>query len=340
MKAVVIRDQGRGVEAWKLVDRPDSAPEPGQVLVRVRAASLNHRDLLIARGHFGGPLKDDLIPLADGAGEVVALGAGVTRWKVGDRVAGSYFQTWQAGPFRADYFQHMLGAGSTDGMLAQLVALPDTGVVRIPSHLSYEEAATLPCAGLAAWNALMEPSPRQRPGAAVLTLGTGGVSIFAVQLALAAGLRVIATSSSADKIERLRELGVTDTINYRETPEWQLEVLRLTRGEGVDQVIEVGGGGTLARSLEAVRSGGTVSLIGHLTGTEGELNPFPILVKAVRLQGVVVGSIRTFEDMSRALEEIASRPVIDEILPLHRANEALARMETASHFGKIVVRVD
>jgi NADPH:quinone reductase-like Zn-dependent oxidoreductase len=310
------------------------------VLVRVRAASLNHRDLLIARGHFGGPLKDDLIPLADGAGEVVALGAGVTRWKVGDRVAGSYFQTWQAGPFRADYFQHMLGAGSTDGMLAQLVALPDTGVVRIPSHLSYEEAATLPCAGLAAWNALMEPSPRQRPGAAVLTLGTGGVSIFAVQLALAAGLRVIATSSSADKIERLRELGVTDTINYRETPEWQLEVLRLTRGEGVDQVIEVGGGGTLARSLEAVRSGGTVSLIGHLTGTEGELNPFPILVKAVRLQGVVVGSIRTFEDMSRALEEIASRPVIDEILPLHRANEALARMETASHFGKIVVRVD
>jgi NADPH:quinone reductase-like Zn-dependent oxidoreductase len=340
MKAVVIRDQGRGVEAWKLVDRPDSAPEPGQVLVRVRAASLNHRDLLIARGHFGGPLKDDLIPLADGAGEVVALGAGVTRWKVGDRVAGSYFQTWQAGPFRADYFQHMLGAGSTDGMLAQLVALPDTGVVRIPSHLSYEEAATLPCAGLAAWNALMEPSPRQRPGAAVLILGTGGVSIFAAQLALAAGLRVIATSSSADKIERLRELGVTDTINYRETPEWQLEVLRLTRGEGVDQVIEVGGGGTLARSLEAVRSGGTVSLIGHLTGTEGELNPFPILVKAVRLQGVVVGSIRTFEDMSRALEEIASRPVIDEILPLHRANEALARMETASHFGKIVVRVD
>ncbi len=340
MKAVVIRNHGRGVEAWKLVDRPDPAPGPGHVLVRVQAASLNHRDLLIARGHFGGPLKDDLIPLADGAGEVVALGAGVTRWKVGDRVAGSYFQTWQAGPFRADYFQHMLGAGSTDGMLAQLVALPDTGVVRIPSHLSYEEAATLPCAGLAAWNALMEPSPRQRPGAAVLTLGTGGVSIFAVQLALAAGLRVIATSSSADKIERLRELGVTDTINYRETPEWQLEVLRLTRGEGVDQVIEVGGGGTLARSLEAVRSGGTVSLIGHLTGTEGELNPFPILVKAVRLEGVVVGSIQTFEDMSRALEEIALRPVIDEILPLHRANEALARMETATHFGKIVVRVD
>ena len=340
MKAVVIRDHGRGVEAWKLVDRRDPAPGPGQVLVRVRAASLNHRDLLIARGQFGGRPKDDLIPVADGAGEVVALGADVTRWKAGDRVAGSYFQTWQAGPLRADYFQHMLGAGSTDGMLAQVVALPETGLVRIPSHLSYEEAATLPCAGLAAWNALMAPSRRQPPGAAVLILGTGGVSIFAVQLALAAGLRVIATSSSADKIERLRELGVTGTINYRETPDWQLEVLRLTGGEGVDQVIEVGGGGTLARSLEAVKSGGAVSLIGHLTGTKSEINPFSILVKAVHLEGVVVGSMQMFEEMSRALEAIALHPVIDEILPLQRANEALARMETATHFGKIVIRVD
>lgn len=340
MKAVVIRNHGRGVEAWKLVDRPDPAPGPSQVLVRVRAASLNNRDLLIARGHFGGSIKDDLIPLADGAGEIVAVGAGVTRWKVGDRVAGSYFQTWRAGPLRADYFQHMLGAGSTDGMLAQVVALPETGVVRIPSHLSYEEAATLPCAGLAAWNALMEPSPRQRPGAAVLILGTGGVAIFAVQLALAAGLRVIATSSSADKIERLRGLGVTETINYREMPEWQFEVLRLTSGEGVDHVIEIGGGGTLTRSLEAVKSGGTVSLIGHLTGTESAINPFPILVKAVRLQGVVVGSIQTFEAMNRALEELALRPVIDEVFPLHRASQALARMEAATHFGKIVVRVD
>lgn len=340
MKAVVIRSHGRGVDAWKLVDRPELVPGPSQVLVRVRAASLNYRDLLIARGQFGGPIKDDLIPLADGAGDIVALGAGVTRWKVGDRVAGAYFQTWRAGPLRADHFQHMLGAGSTDGMLAQVVALPETGVVRIPSHLSHEEAATLPCAGLAAWNALMERSPRQRPGAAVLILGTGGVSIFAVQLALAAGLRVIATSSSADKIERLRGLGVTEIINYREMPDWQLEVLRLTKGEGVEQVIEVGGGGTLAQSLEAVKSGGTVSLIGHLTGTESEINPFPILLKAVRLEGVVVGSIQSFEEMSRALEELALRPVIDQIFPLHRATEALARMEAAAHFGKIVVRID
>ncbi len=207
MKAVVIRNQGKGRDAWKLVDRPDAVPGPGQVLVRIRAASVNYRDLLIAKGLYGGPLKDDLIPLPDGAGEIVALGAGVTRWKIGDRVCGSYFQTWQSGHLRSEYFDHALGQGSTDGVLAEYAALPATGVVEIPATMSYEEAATLPCAALTAWNALMEPTPLYGPGATILVQGTGGLALFAIQLARAAGLRVIATSSSAGKIARLRELG-------------------------------------------------------------------------------------------------------------------------------------
>lgn len=340
MKAVVIRNQGQGIEAWKLVERPDPTPGPEQVIVRMRAASLNYRDLLMSRGEYGGPLKTDLIPLPDGAGEIVAVGAGVTRWKAGDRVCGAYFPTWQGGPLRAEYFQQALGSGSVDGVLAQYVALPASGVVRTPSHLSDEEAATLPCAALTAWNALFAPAARPGPGASVLVQGTGGVSIFAAQLARAAGLRVIGTSSSAAKLERLRALGVDEVINYREQPEWQEEVLRLTRGEGVDQVIEVGGAGTLKRSLEAIKYGGTVSLIGLLTGFGGEINPLPVLFKGARLEGVIVGSVLSFEQMNRSIEELGLRPVVDEVFPLARAAEALAKMAASTHFGKIVVRID
>jgi NADPH:quinone reductase-like Zn-dependent oxidoreductase len=340
MKAVVIRNQGKGLEAWKLVERPDPTPGPGQVLVRLRAASLNYRDLLMARGEYGGPLKPDLVALADGAGEIAAVGAGVTRWKVGDRVCAAYYPTWQSGPLRASYRDEALGAGSVDGTLAQYIALPETGVVRIPAHLSYEEAATLPCAALTAWTALFVQAPRLAPGSTVLVQGTGGVSIFAAQLARAAGLRVIGTSSSAAKLERLRALGVDGLINYREQPDWQKEVLRLTGGEGVDQVIEVGGAGTLARSFEAAKEGGTVSLIGVLTGFGGEVSPIPVLLKALRFEGVIVGSVESFEQMNRAIEATGLRPVVDEVFALERAPAALAKLAEGKHFGKIVVRID
>lgn len=340
MKAVVIRNPGTGIEAWKLVERPDPEPGPGEVLVRVRAASLNYRDLMVAQGTYGGPLEKDLVALVDGAGEVAALGSGVHRWKVGDRVAGAYFQSWLAGPMRAEYFEHSGGTHSTEGVLAQYAVLPETALVRIPAHLSYEQASTLPCAAVTAWNLLMEPTPRWSPGATVVVLGTGGVSLFAAQLALGAGLRVIATSSSDAKIARLRELGITDVINYRTTPEWQKEVLRLTDGQGADHIVEVGGAGTLPRSLEAVRTGGVVSFIGFLTGANVELNPLPVLVKSIRLEGLVVGSVLMFENMNRTLEALRLEPVIDEVFPLDRASDALAKMASASHFGKIVIRVD
>jgi len=340
MKAVVIRHPGKGIEAWQLIDRPDPEPGPGQVLVRVRAAALNYRDLLVAHGRYGGPLKPDLVPLADGVGDVVAVGAGVTRWQRGDRVAGAYFQTWQAGPMRAEYFHHSGGTHATEGMLAQYAVLPETGVVRIPAYLSYEQAATLPCAAVTAWAALMEPAPRWAPGATVVVLGTGGVSIFVAQLAIAAGLRVIATSSSEAKIMRLRELGVTDVINYRTTPEWPQQVARLTDGEGADHVVDVGGAGTLPRSFEAVKVGGVVSLIGLLAGLDIAIDPMPVLFKSIRLEGLTVGSVTMFEALNRMLARTRVVPVVDEVFPLERASAALSKMAAATHYGKIVIRID
>jgi len=232
-----------------------------------------------------------------------------------------------------------VGAVSNDGVLAQLVVLSASGVVRIPDYLSYEEASTLPCAGVTAWCALIETPVRPKPGATVLVLGTGGVSVVAAQLALAEGLRVIATTSSHDKAARLRELGVSEVINYREQSEWHEEVLRRTGGEGVDHVIEVGGAGTLPRSLQAVRFGGTVSLIGLLTGVGAQIDPMPILFRASRVEGILVGSVHAFETMNRGLQARELRPVIDEVFPLERAPQALATMKAARHFGKIVIRI-
>lgn len=241
---------------------------------------------------------------------------------------------------RPEYFENQLGAGANDGMLAEYAALSETGVVRIPAHLSYEEAATLPCAAVTVWHALFDARARSEPGSTILIQGTGGVSLFAAQFALASGMRVIATTSSAHKAERLRKLGVADVINYRELPEWQNDVLRLTNGEGVDHVIEVGGGGTLRRSLQSVRFGGTVSVIGLLSGFGHEIDPLPVLFRAARLEGIIVGSIQAFERMNRALETLAIKPIVDEVFPLENAIQALAKMQAATHFGKIVIRVD
>ncbi|WP_420383050.1 zinc-dependent alcohol dehydrogenase family protein [Novosphingobium sp.] len=339
MKAFNIIETGKGLDSWTLVDLPDPTPGPGEVLIRVKAVSLNTRDLMVASGYFPIPPKANVIPVSDGAGEIVALGAGVTRWGVGDRVFGSYYQHWQNGQFPADAELHGLG-GPLDGMLAELVTLPESGVIRVPDHLSYEEASTLPVAALTAWNAVMESTPRSASGATVLTLGTGGVSLFAIQFALASGLRVIATTSSHAKAERLRSLGVSDVINYKETPDWDQEVLRLTNGQGVDQVIEVGGTGTLPKSLKSVRSGGLVSLIGLLTGFNEPIDTSPILFNKIRLQGSGVGPVHMAEAMARTIATLRLKPVIAQVFGFEQAKDALAKLQDPATFGKIVVRLD
>ncbi len=339
MKAYILDESVKGVGAWKMTTLPDPIPGPEEVLINVRATSINYRDLRVAKGSYGKNLKKKCIPLSDGAGEVLALGEKVSQFKVGDRVAAGFFQSWKAGQIQASDHNTALG-GAIDGMLAEKVVLHSSGLVKIPEHLSFEEAATLPCAGVTAWNALMESSGPLKPGATILTLGTGGVSIFAMQFAKIAGLQVIGTSSSDAKLSRLQSLGLAaHGINYKNVTNWQHDVNSLTHGEGVDQVIEVGGAGTLSRSLDSVKTGGIVSLIGVLTGTEDQINPWLILKKSIRLQGIFVGSTAMFTAMNRALEIHNLRPIIDEVFSFDQANEALAKLESGSHFGKIVIRM-
>jgi len=324
--------------AWEPVTLPDPAPGPGEVLVGVRATSLNYRELMIAKGMYPIPPKKDCIPVGDGAGEVLDVGEGVSTFKVGDRVAAGLFQTWTKGQFRAADYGSSLGA-SIDGMLAEKVVLDASGLVAVPAHLSYEEAATLPCAALTAWHAVTESGAHLQPGATVLTLGTGGVSLFAIQLAPAAGCRVIATSSSDEKLERLRALGATHGINYRTAPGWWEEVKRLTGGAGADLIVEVAGA-TLDGSLDAVAFGGTVSVVGSVGGRATEpFNPIKLLAKCARMYGVSVGSIEMFERMNRAIDAHRIRPVIDSAYEFDRANEALARLDSGAHFGKVVIHV-
>lgn len=339
MKAYVISKAGEHEDLWHQEELQDPEVGPGEVLIKVKATSLNYRDLRIAKSRYGSPTATELVPLSDGAGEVVAVGPGVSRWSVGDRVAGSFFSHWQSGIFRAEYHNAALG-GSASGMLAEYVTLPADGVVRMPGHLSFEQAATLPCAGLTAWNALMETGPKLAPGSAILTLGTGGVSIFALQFAKAAGLEVLSTTSSEVKGEKLRLLGARNVINYRTHPEWEKEVTELTGGLGVDHVIEVGGAGTLAKSIAAVRFGGAISLIGILTGVDGQVNPQPLLYKNVSVQGIYVGSTAMFESMNTTIEALKICPVIDKVFEFAQAMTALKEFEAAQHVGKIVIRVN
>ncbi len=332
MKAYELRNES-GTTTLSMVERPQPVPARGEVLVRMRAASLNFRDLLISKAPRSAPL----IPLCDGSGEVVATGPGVTRVGVGDRVAGTYFQVWVSGPLRPDVFRSFLGQ-TVDGVLAEYVALKEHGVVRVPEHLSFEEAATLPCAGLTAWQALVTEG-RIKAGDTVVVMGTGGVSIFALQFALLCGARVIATTGTDSKIDRLRALGAVAVINYKTTPDWDKRVLELTDGIGADHVVEVGGAGTLPRSLRAVRHGGFISLIGVLGGAGEKFSPGNIILKGVRLQGIFVGSTEMFEDMNRAIALAAMRPVIDRTYQFDEAAQALAFLESGRHFGKICIRV-
>ncbi len=299
------------------------------------ASALNYRDLLTVTDPVARNLPYPRIPNSDGAGTVTAVGSEVTDFAVGDRVASCFFQNWLDGPCSAEAMASALG-GALDGVLAQEVVLAADGVVPVPSHLSLEEAATLPCAALTAWNALVDTGGLTA-GETVLLLGTGGVSIFALQFAKLMGARVILTSSSDEKLARAKAMGADETINYRDTPDWQNAVLDLTGGRGVDVTVEVGGAGTLARSIEATRVAGTVALIGVLTG--GEINPTLVMRKSIRLVGIYVGSRRMFSAMNKAIGLHGLRPVIDQSFPFASARDAYHAMAAAGHFGKIVVKI-
>lgn len=337
MRAWQIAGGSTSLDGLNLIDRPSMEPGHREIVVRVRAASINYRDLAVVAGrYFGGPVGRPTVPFSDGAGEVIAVGPGVERFQVGDRVVGCFFRDWIGGPLTREIFPHQLGAG-LDGMLAEEVLLEEDGALAIPGHLSWEEASTLPCAALTAWNALVDSGGLQA-GQTVLVLGTGGVSIFALQFAKLFGARVIVTSSSDEKLERAKSLGADDLVNYRRTPDWASEVVRLTAGEGVDHVVEVGGAGTLPQSLQAAKISGQVSVIGVVAGG-GEINPLPLIPKALRLQGIYVGSRVMFEAMNTAIALHRLSPVVDRVTPFEDAKEAYNDLPTGRHFGKIVVRM-
>lgn len=331
MKAWII-DGGFGLENLKTVERPEPKPGHGQIVVRVRAVSINYRDLLVTKGLYNPKMPLPRMPGSDGAGEVIAVGAGVSRVKVGDRVAAIFHQRWLSGGITESLSKSTLG-GDLDGMLAEQVVLSEDGVVAIPEHLSFAEAATLPCAAVTAWNALVEGGIRA--GDAVLVQGTGGVSIFALQFAKMSGARVFITSSSDVKLQRASDLGATAGVNYRTNPDWE-KWARAQTGTGVDHVVEVGGTGTLEKSIRAVRTGGHIALIGVLAGGTA-MNPLPILMKSVRLRGIFVGSRSMFEEMNRAISAHQLRPIIDRVFPFAEFPAALKHIESAAHFGKIVV---
>ncbi len=336
MKAYEIQEFG--IDRLAIVDRPKPEPAAGEVLIKLHAASLNYRDFMVVSGTYNPKMKLPAIPMSDGAGEVVSVGDGVTKWKVGDRVMPIFAQGWFDGESSEEKRRTSLGAGAQwDGVLREYATFNEDSIVAIPEHLSYEEASTLPCAALTAWNALVV-SGRIKPGDSVLTLGTGGVSIFAAQFAKAFGARVVATSGSAEKIEKLHHLGVTETVNYRDREDWDKAVLDIVGQPGVDHVVEVGGAGTLPKSINAVRIGGHVALIGALTGAAG-FNPITVFMKAIRLQGIFVGSRQMFLDMNKAISVNKIKPVVDKVFEFDEAREALKHLESASHFGKIVVRI-
>lgn len=330
MKVAAIRAPG-GLDKIVIEERAEPVAGPGQLLVRVRASSLNFHDFAVVAGMI--PAPDGRIPMSDGAGEVAAVGEGVTAFKVGDQVLSTFFPNWSAG---GPTLERLVGVPGdhADGFAAEYVAMPASAFTRLPKGWSLTEAATLPCAALTAWRALMVEA-RIRPGDVVLTQGTGGVSIFAVQLAKAAGATVISTSSSAEKLARLKSLGADHLINYKEQPEWGKAAAALTGGRGVDVVVEIGGPGTLNQSLHASRIGGHISLIGVLTGVAGEVATALAMSKNVAIKGVTVGSRQDQEDMIAAIEANGIKPVIDSTFPLERIAEAFGHQISQRHFGKI-----
>ena len=331
MRAWIVPKGCTSLEQLRLADRPEPVAGRRDVVVRVRATSLNYRDQAVVAGqYFGGAVSRDLIPMSDGAGDVIAVGSEVTRFKVGARVAATFFQP---GPLP------MALGSPLDGVLAERVSLNEDGLVSIPEHLSYEEAACLPCAAVTAWHALFHAGRPLKPGDTVLVLGTGGVSIAALQFAKATGARVIATSSSDDKAARARALGASDVVNYERTPEWEQEVRTLTSGRGVDCVIEIGGAGTLARSIRSLARSGKVCLIGFLAGRDGDTNPTPLMMVGGSLHGIFVGDRAMFEEMNRAIAVNGLRPVIDKVFSFDSAPTAYQHQASRAFVGKIVIAV-
>jgi NADPH:quinone reductase-like Zn-dependent oxidoreductase len=326
-----------GIDKLELVTLPDPAPRRGEVLVEVRAVSWNYRDLMVTAGKYNPKMHLPRIPCSDGAGEVVAIGEGVTRVKVGDRVAGIFMQNWIDGEPDAAKIRGALG-GDIDGMLAEYVVLREEGVVHFPAHLSFEEASTLPCAAVTAWNAVTRAGSIHA-GDTVVVQGTGGVSIFALQFAKMMGARVLGTSSSEEKLARARAMGLDAGLSYREHPEWDKWVMEQTGGRGADLVVEVGGAGTFTRSLRALRIGGAVAQIGVLSESSEGIEIPLLLHRQVRLCGIYVGSRADFEKMNRAIQQEELKPMVDEVFSFTDAPAVLQRIQSGSHFGKLVTSV-
>ena len=325
-----------GIQSLKTVKLPDPTPGPDEVVMMVRACSLNYRDSLMLKGGYPRNRTYPVIPLSDGAGEIAAIGSGVTSCKVGDRVAANFMRDWITGPISESALLSSLGGG-VQGMLAEQVCLPANAIVQIPNHLSYEEASTLPCAALTAWNALT--SAQTKAGDTVLVLGTGGVSIFALQLAKAMGARVILTTGSDEKASKAKALGADETINYKTHPNWDKKVLSLTGNTGVDLVLEVGGPGTLDRSIQSTRVGGTIALIGLLDMGGEAPGIIPLLLNAQKIHGIYVGSVEMFQNMNKAISVSKLHPVIDKVFPFDQAAKAYELLMSQKHFGKVVIKV-
>jgi NADPH:quinone reductase-like Zn-dependent oxidoreductase len=314
-------------------NRAEPKPGPGQLVMRLRAAALNYRDHGVVKGAYGYT-KFPVIPLSDGAGEVIETGPGVTQFKIGDRITSTFFVNWTGGRIPPDASKNSLG-GMVDGVLAEHVLLAETGAIHMPAHLTFEEAAALPCAALTAWHALVEVG-RIKPGESVAILGTGGVSSFAIAFAKMQGAFVFLTSSSDEKLSRGKALGADALINYQAMPDWDAEILRQTGGVGVDHVLEVGGAGTMERSMNAVRPAGSIYVIGALAGP-GTINPRSINRKSLSLRGIHVGSREMFAAMNRAIAQTKFRPVIDKVFPFADAKAAYAHQQSGAHFGKVVI---
>jgi NADPH:quinone reductase-like Zn-dependent oxidoreductase len=337
MSATALRLNAFGLDNLAIEPLTLPAPGPTEVLVDLHAASLNYRDLMVILGTYNPKQALPRIPGSDAAGIVTAVGSAVTRFKVGDHVTSLFFQDWLDGPIQPTTGKSALG-GPIDGVFSTAHLFPETGLIHAPAGYTHAEAATLPCSALTAWNALVEKG-NLHAGQTVLLLGTGGVSLFALQIAKAHGARVLITSSSDEKLSRARTLGADETINYRTTPDWDREVFRLTNNRGVDHIVEVGGAGTLPLSLKAVTPGGYIYVIGVLAGKGQAIDPTPILAKALHVEGVYVGSRAMFTRMNAAIDATHLHPVIDSTFPLTQAREALAHMQSANHYGKIVLNL-
>lgn len=333
MKVATVQQGGLG--KLTIEDRPEPEAGPGQILVKIQGSSLNFHDFAVASGLI--PTAEGRIPMSDGAGEVVAVGAGVSEFAVGDSVVSLFFPAWERG---TPDLSKLLGVPGdhVDGFAAELVAAPASAFTKAPAGYSMTEAATLPCAALTAWRALMTEA-QIKPGDWVLTQGTGGVSIFALQFAKAAGCRVISTSSSDEKLEKLKALGADHLINYKETTDWGAKARELTGGVGVDEVVEIGGAGTLAQSITACRIGGHISLIGVLAGFAGEVPTAQLFSQNITLKGITVGSRQEQQDMVRAIEANNIKPVISDEYPLDQIQQAFELQAAQKHFGKIVLSI-